>query len=342
MALRSRRLAGALAVALVAVAAPFGWFCTHQRPPAAKSRAVHALAIVPPGPALLVSVDLTRLRAAATGRALLGRSLAELGDGACENALAARVDELVLAMPGDAAEEPPNPDALALIGTGRFSGSAVAACAEARLRAAHGEPVRTSIGSLTSVRDRRKLGEVAARDGLLVVSEGLYLRELIDAADGPRPDGTPAEHERDELHAELRRVVGLGAPIIATLALPPGWLGHALADPSADRSPLATIRSAAVRVNFTDGIAAAGLVACDGDEPCVRLERFFGSARSDLAALWPEAAPLLAHLTLTRAGARIDFSARLAPDEVARLSTTATSLVPVPPSAVPEPSAPSR
>ncbi len=327
MSPRSRRLAGALAAALVAVAASFGWFLT-RKVPAPASRRVNALAIVPPGPALVVTIDVARLWTMATGRALLGRSLAELGDTACESALAANLDELALAMPGDSASEGASSDALALIGTGRFSGRDVASCAEARVRAAHGEPVRTPIGSFTSVRDRRKAGEVAARDGLLVMSDGLYLRELIEAADGPRPDGTPAEHERDELHAELRRVVGQGAPIVGTLALPPGWLSRALAEPSADRSPLATIRSAAVRANVGTGIDITGLVACDGDDPCERLERFFRTASSDLGTLWPEAAPLLARLTLTRSAARIDFSVHLAPEDITRLPPTPSAVSP--------------
>lgn len=316
-------------MAVVAIAALFGWFFTRKQPPA-RAHGVNALAIVPPGPALVVSIDVARLRGVSTGRALLGRSLAELGGAPCESALATNVDQLALAMPGDGAPDRAASDALALIGTGHFSGTDVASCAEAHVRAAHGDPVRTPIGSFTSVRDRRKSGEVAARDGLLVVSEGLYLRELIDAADAPRRDGTPAEHERDELHAELRRVVGRGAPIIATLALPPGWLGHTLADPSADLSPLATIRSAAVRVDLADGIDLTGLLACDGNDACARLERFFGNARSDLATLWPEAAPLLAHLTLTRSAARLDFAAHLSSEDVGRLSSTPASSPPTP------------
>jgi hypothetical protein len=334
---RSRRLAGALAVALVAVAAALGWYFTNQKRPMPQSKSVDGLAIVPPGPALVVTIDVARLRGMAAGRALLGRSLAELGDAACESTLAANVDELVLAMPGDGVPERTAPDALALIGSGHFRGKDVASCAEARVRAAHGDPVRTPIGSFTSVRDRRKSGEIAARDGLLVVSDGLYLRELIDAADGPRGDGTPAEHERDELHAELRRVVGRGAPIVATLALPPGWLGRTLADPSADLSPLATIRSAAVRANVTGSIDVTGLLACDGSDSCARLERFVGNARSDLATLWPEAVPLLAHLTLTRSAARIDFSARLSPEDVNGLFAPAPR--PSPPAARATPSA---
>jgi hypothetical protein len=328
---RSWRLASALAATLVVVAASFGWFFTRRQARAPVQRRVNALAIVPPGPALVVTIDVARLRGLSTGRALLGRSLAELGDTACESALAANIDELTLALPGDAAREGAAPDALALIGSGRFSGGDVASCAEARVRSAHGDPVRTPIGSFTSVRDRRKSGEVAARDGLLVVSDGLYLRELIEGADGPRPDGTPAEHERDELHAELRRVVGQGAPIIATLALPPGWLSRALADPSADLSPLATIRSAAVRANVASDIELTGLLACDGSDPCAHLERFLGSARSDLASSWPEAAPLLARLTFTRAAARIDFSAHLTPEDVSRLSSTAPPAASQPP-----------
>jgi len=325
-----------VALALVAVAAPLGWFCAKGRAIAPQPRVQHALAIVPPGPALVVTLDLARLREQAAGRALLGRSLAGIGNGACESKLAEDVDELALAMPGDAAPERPNPDELALVGTGRFLGRDVASCAEARVSAAHGDPVRTTIGSFTSVRDRKKTGEVAARDGLLVVSDGLYLRELIDAADGTRAEGTPAERARDELHAELRRVVGAGAPIIATLALPPGWLARTLADPSADLSPLATIRSAAVRVNVDTGIDVAGVLACDGIDPCARLERFFGTARSDFSAASPDAAALFGRLALVRHDARIDFTAHLTPDDLQPIAAAAPSAT-----AEPRPAAPS-
>jgi hypothetical protein len=321
VSLRSRRLALALAVALAVVAAAVVWFFARS-PAVERLPSVHPLAIVPPGPALVVSVDLARLRAARSGQALLGRSLAEIAGGRCESALASDTDELALAMPGDTAQDHASPDALALIGAGRFLGSVVATCAEEHIRARHGDPVRTTIGTFVSVRDRRQAGEIAARDGLLIVSEGLYLRSLIDAADGPRVDGTPAERERDQLHAELRRVVGRGAPIIATLVLPAGWLGHALADPTADLSPLATIRSAALRADVTDALDVTAVVTCDSSEACVRLEHFLGAARTDMAAEWPDAAALLARVTLARTETRLDLTAHWTPEDVRRLTAT--------------------
>jgi hypothetical protein len=261
----------------------------------------------------VLTLDLARLRAAKAGVALVGRGLAELKGDACEKTLFYDVDTLALAVPADRKLEQPGSDSFAIIASGRFLGSAVADCAERGIRARQGDPVRTTIGSFSSVRARNRAGEVAARDGLLVLSDGSYLRELLDAAEGHRAEGTPEERERDRLHAELRRAFGLRAPVIASLALPAHWLKTALGDPEAELSPLATIRSAALRADVTSDIDLAGLIACDATERCAELERFLLKVRGDLGPRW---AP---RLSLTRKDARLDFAARLAPDDLARL-----------------------
>jgi hypothetical protein len=278
------------------------------------------LAVIPPGPALVVSVDVKRLRATRSGQVLLGKGLAALAGAACESTLAADLDELALAMPAGDALGGLNSDALALVADGRFLGAGVVACAETRIGARGGEPVKTTIGSFTSVRARRHSGEIVARDGLLVVSDGSYLRDLIDAADVKRTDGTPAERERDALHTELRRVVGRGAPIIATLVLPEGWLAHALADPATELSPLARIRTAALRAELTDHVAIAGIIGTESAEASARLERFFDGARTDLTTLFPASTELFARVHFERHDARIDFNATLTDADLAALA----------------------
>jgi hypothetical protein len=312
--------------AVVAVALVFGLALAldaarvaYRREAAPKpAPALRPLAVVPPGPALVVSVDVRRLRATRAGEALLGKSIAELAGKTCESAVFADIDELVLALPGEAAGAA-SPGALGLVASGHFAGANVVACAERRVRARGGEPMKTTIGSFASVRDRRHVGEIAARDGLLVVSDGSYLRDLLDAADGHRADGTPAERERDQLHAEFRRVVGRGAPIVATLALPEGWLARTLADPEAELSPLATLRTAALRADVNAEVDVAGVIGCRDADGCERLERFFGAARADLATLLPGSAELLNRLELRRENARLELTARASTAELAKL-----------------------
>lgn len=304
-------------LALVVAAGIIGGavYVARRDPSAQKTQrtATEPLAIVPPGPAFVLTLDVARLRGAKAGEALVGRGLAELKGDACEKALFYAVDALALAVPAGRKLEQPGSDSLAVIATGRFLASAVADCAERGIRARHAEPVRTTIGTFVSVRSRNRAGEVATRDGLLVLSEGTYLRELLDAAEGRRAEGSPEERERDRLHAELRRVVGKGAPVIASLALPERWLDTALGDPEAARSPLATMRSAALRAELSSDVELAGLVACDGAERCARLERFLSDARSDLGPRWVE------RVALGRKDTRLDVSARLAPDDLAKL-----------------------
>jgi len=283
--------------------------------------ALHPLAVVPAGPALLVSVDVARLRKTRAGAAFVAKSLAELAPKPCEASLLGQIDELAFAMPSETGADTTSSDTFALIATGHFTGANVSACAEARIGTRGGNAIKTTLGSFTSVRDRSRAGEIAVRDGLLVLSNGAYLRELIDAADGHRADGTPAEHQRDELHVELRRVTGRGAPVIATLVLPPGWLSRTLGDQTAEQSPLAAIRTAALRADATDQLDVAGVVGCATGDACERLERFVENARADLTTFAPGFAELLARVHFVRTDARLAFEAHIAEAELEALWT---------------------
>jgi hypothetical protein len=315
-------LATALGLALAAAWAGVVW--QANRPEGAAATRVRALAVVPAGPVFVLSVDVARLRASGAGQALVGRSVAGLAAKACENVIAQGSDELVVALPAGSDGTRPGLDSLALIVSGTFRGSAVATCAEERVRARGGDPVRTALGSFVSVRARRQPAEVVARDGLLIVSEGAYLRTLVDVADGHRADGSEAERERDLVHAELRRVLGRGAPVIATLVLPSGWPRAVLAEPAAELSPLSAVRSAALRAELGTEIELSGLIVCDASASCEHLVRFLGNARADLGNLLPpDAATLLGRLAFTRKDARIDFSAQLRAEDVAKLAPVA-------------------
>jgi hypothetical protein len=277
------------------------------------------LAVVPAGPAFLLTLDLARLRATPAGLAVANASSRELSKRtgqACGFDPLRDVNELVVAVPANVRLETgaalPRSDAVAVIAGGRFVGPVVADCVARQIKARGGEPLRTTIGSFASVRDGRSSGEIAVRNGLLVLSDGAYLRLLLDAAEGHRPDGSAEERVRDRLHAELRRTFGQGAPLVATLALPEGWLENALGEPDVGRSPLSRLRSAALRAEVRDQVEIRALLACAGPTECEPVERFLRDARAELAPVFgAELAKRLAELVLERHAERIELSGRL-------------------------------
>jgi hypothetical protein len=314
-------LAAAVAVVLAAI-----WFV--QRGPTLRPSfaAPRPLAVVPAGPAFVLSVDLARLRKTPAGLALAraGAERLHATGKRCGFEPLRDMDELVLAVAGEA-NQPARPgipggEAIALIAAGRFVAPVVADCVARETKERGGEPVRTTIGAFVSVRDRKRAGEIAVRDGLYVLGDGPYLRAVLDAAGGHRPDGTAAEQIRDQLHAELRRSFGAGAPIIATLILPEGWLERAIAEPGSERSPLDRVRSAALRADVGARIELRAELACAKLEDAERLEQFLNSARAELGpVLGPELAKRLLDVRIERKGERIELAGTLDAAEAAAL-----------------------
>jgi hypothetical protein len=247
------------------------------------------LAVIPAGAAFVMHVDLARLKASAAGTELsrLGWArFAPPGSSAAFQPLR-DVDEIVVAVPGSARFSDERnaafaPDSVAVVASGRFTGKAAADAAVERIRARGGEPSRMTLGSFESVRDIRGTGEVAARDGLVILSDGSYLRALLAAAEGKRGDGNESERTRDLVHSELRRTFGGGAPVTATLTLPDGWLEAAFGDPDVRRSPLALVRSAAARVNVEKSVDVDVLLICSNVDDCSRVATFLRDVRKDL------------------------------------------------------------
>jgi hypothetical protein len=313
----------AIALGIVALAI---WFV--QRGPALRSsfETPKPLAVVPAGPAFVLSVDLARLRRAPAGVELARMAAERL------NAVGKRcgfdplrdIDDIVLAIAGEVAR-PSEPgrapsEPIALIAAGRFVGPVVADCIVRETQERGGDPVRTTIGSFASVRDRKTAGEIAVRNGLYVLGEGPYLRSVLDAAEGHRPDGTPAERNRDKLHAELRRSFGRQAPIIATLILPQGWLERLVGEPNSERSPFDRVRSAALRVDVNERVEVRALLLCEKAEDAARLERFLIGARAELGpALGPELAQRLAEVQVERRGERLELAGTLGAADAAAL-----------------------
>jgi hypothetical protein len=292
---------------------------------APKAPRLSPLAIIPAGPAFVLHVDLARLRDSKAGAELSRLGWARYSPNANWSFQPLRdVDELVIAVPGDARfgrERGASfePDAVALVASGKFSSRAVTDAAVERIRARGGEPLVTRVGSFDSVRDLKGNGEVATRDGLVVLSDGAYSRAVIAAAEGHRSDGTELERTRDRVHAELRRSFGRGAPITATLTLPSGWLESAFGSPDAARSPLSLVRSAAVRVTVTERLELQGLLMCANAPDCSRVARFFVDAHGDLEAALGSDATLRHFREIGKQdGDRVELALSLGLDEVAK------------------------
>jgi hypothetical protein len=70
--------------------------------------------------------------------------------------------------------------------------------------------------------------------------------------------------------------------VTATLTLPEGSLEAALGDPEARRSPLALVRSAAVRANAAKDVEIDALFVCASSDDCERVAKFFVDLRGDI------------------------------------------------------------
>jgi hypothetical protein len=296
----------------------------------ARPTALRPLALVPRGPAFVMTVDVARLRASPFAPAFAKLGLSELvgTTAACRFDPLRDLSELVVASAGlpagatfttpGAAGEPSAP--AAVIGIGRFGGRAVADCASARIAARGEQPSVTTIGSFSSVRDRELAAEVAVRDGLVVLSEGRYLREILDIADGRSRDGNEVDRLRDHLHTELRRTFGRGAPVLATVVVPEGWLARAFG-PEAEESPLATIRSAALRVEVGEQLSIGGFLGCLSEKDCGEVAEFLRETSQSVAPLLgPEAARLLGAVSIRKERERIELSLALTAADLLTLS----------------------
>jgi hypothetical protein len=319
---------------LVAVLALIALVVVQRREPSvarsSRTTTLRPLALVPRGPAFVMTVDVARLRASPFAPAFARLGLSELvgTTAACQFDPLRDLSELVVASAGLPAGatftapgttgEPSAP--AAVVGTGRFAGRAVADCASTRIAARGGQVSVTTLGSFSSVRDRDLPAEVAVRDGLLVLSEGRYLREILDIADGRSREGSELERLRDHLHTELRRTFGRGAPVLATVVVPEGWLARAFG-PEAQASPLATVRSAALRVEVGERISIGGFLGCLSEKDCGDVAEFLrDTSRSVAPLLGPEGARLLGAVSIQKERERIELSLALTVADLLALS----------------------
>lgn len=313
-------------VTLVLVLAAIG-FVTTRRPTRAAERVptVHPLALVPPGPAFVASLDLGRLRKTDAGLLLehadLGGLIGTSKD--CGFDPFRDIDRIVVssAEAPESAPGAPSAGGLALIASGRFSAKKVIDCAIARIRSRGGEPSVTGGGALQRVSDRSAEGEVAARDGLLVVSDGAYLAAILRAAEGKEPPASEAERSRDRLHVELRRTFGRGAPLVTTVIVPASFLARTFGEEAA-HSPLASIRSAALRVEVGQRVVIGAFLGCAVADECGKLEAFLLETQRDVAPLFEGSERrLLDAITTRRGGERVELRLELSPAELRDLGT---------------------
>jgi hypothetical protein len=282
------------------------------------------LSLLPSGSAFVLDADIARLVQAPLGPFLaerlghLGRA-SELGK-LCGFDPLARLAQLALAVPaaGEAAEE--HADDFGIVATGRFSAAEITRCANAAIAQRGGEAALSTLGGFSSVRDRKGGGgEVAAKDGLLIVSGGSYFRELLDAADGNAP---AREHEdaRDARHAVLRRALDSG-DIVATWLLSDGWFERVSGDSSARLSPLGAVKALGARLIVTSDVRVSVLLECADAEGATRIAALIGDMRASLGslALAPALSDAARRIELDRAGAELRLSLTLGQNELAAL-----------------------
>jgi hypothetical protein len=234
---------------LVAAVAVAGWaFGLHQGASQATAGAVSGhrltpLSLIPRGSAFVLTADLPELVRAPVGK-LLALRLGHFGDAGDLTTLCGfdpltRLDQLALAVPSATLGAQDHPEDFGIVASGRFSAAEIMRCASGAITAHQGEAVQSKLGSFSSVRDHKHSGgEVAAKDGLLLVSGGNYFRELLDAAEGNTPQAPP--DARDARHTELRRALG-AAPLVASWVLGEGWFTRVAGEEQDARlSPLAT------------------------------------------------------------------------------------------------------
>jgi hypothetical protein len=256
---------------LVAALAAAAWIVAHTRPRAnvEAARDFDLVSVVPQGPELLVSADVQALGAAAardllraSGGALLG--LREL----CGFEPLLSLRRVVLALPRGEADKSPD---FALIAQTSLEPEPVLRCAEAVIRKRGGNPVRSSLGKFSSVRDQSKpLGEVAIRaDGLFVLSGGQYFRDVIDAASGAQHADEPAKL-RSAVHAGIRRKLG-PSQLVVTLLVGP-------------HLPLPGVQALGLGLDVQSEIRLRGFVGCTSATGCVEASSLLERLQQDLAS----------------------------------------------------------
>jgi hypothetical protein len=265
---------------------------------------VELIGVVPQGPELLITAEVGALSPAvalellrAGGGALLG--LREL----CGFEPLLALKRVAFAMPFRAEASATGAD-FALIADTSLQTDPVLRCAEAVIRKRGGTPVRSNLGSFTSVRDQGKpLGEVAIRaDGLFVLSGGQYFRDVIDAANGA-VIGDESARLRTQLHRAMRRRL-VPSQLIATL-LPGVGL------------PLPGVRALGLGLEVQGDVRLRGFVGCASTAACSDARRLIEQLKGDIAR--DNDLSCLRSLSIAEHGVELDLTGRLPREQLAPL-----------------------
>lgn len=316
---------GLLISALALAAWVFGTHAHDAAPGASLARPnppTSPLSVLPPGSAFVLSADVARLEQAPLGPFLAER-LGHLGRASdlgklCGFDPLTRLSQLALAVPAASEASQQHADDFGIVATGRFSAAEITRCASAAIAQRGGEAALSTLGSFSSVRDRKGSGgEVASKDGLLIVSGGSYFRELLDAA-----DGNAREHEagRDARHAALRRALGSG-DIVATWLLSDGWFERVSGETSARLSPLSAVKALGARLIISEDVRISVLLECADADGAQRIATLIGDMRTSPGslALAPALSGAARRIELSPLGAELRLSLTLSQDELGAL-----------------------
>ena len=274
------------------------------------------LALIPPGSAFILGVDVGALARAPLGVFIAERLGRSAGTGklseTCGFDPLLRLDQLALSIPSANLGADAHPD-FGVIANGRFTAAEITRCASTAISARGGEAVHSKLDSFDTVRDRNGSGgEIAAKDGLVVVSGGNYFRELLNAAEGVLGSLTQP-NARSLQHADLRRELGPG-PLLATWLLGDGWFERvAGSDVNARLSPLSALKRIGARVNVTATAQLLLLLECEDGAGAERVADLLRDVQSSLDAI-PLALELRAtakRITIRQREARLSLELEL-------------------------------
>jgi hypothetical protein len=238
----------------------------------------------PQGASIVIAANLEKLRQSPLSglvdegsREIVGESVRET----CGFDPIDRAHSLVLVIPNrtqNTREETSAPP-FGISASGNFERANVGSCAIRVIEKRGGDPARADLGSFLAIRDRKSAGEVAVRDGgPLLLSEGWYMREMIDAADGKIPSLAS-----DDQHATLREAVGgKGSSLLVTFISPPGWLERMAGSEIARLSPLSSVRAGALRIDVQPRFEAKLLLGCASAAQCDEVAAFVERMRTDV------------------------------------------------------------
>jgi hypothetical protein len=310
-----------IAVGLLAAAGGLAALITPKRvAPPPKS----ALDAIPAGALLVASADLAALRQSPVGAPFLreGREIQGLGKvrDVCGFDPLDTLAEAAIAVPStdDAGD-------FGLVAAGAVDDEALVRCASKVIEARGGKPEVGTISGFRTVRDAAEGpggGEIAVRKGgPLLLGAGVYLRSMIDAAEGRAPSVRSSR-----AHGDLAKRIE-GAQIRVTVVLSPELrrtLVEELASGGVAGSPAASVSGGALGVVLGASVGMHGVLACDDASACLRLAGAAEEARKarsgDPLFRVLGLAPILERLALSPEGEVVHARVEVPPAQAATLA----------------------